>query len=682
MEKTFLDLSMPLRRVRGVGPRRSEALAAAGLLTVEDLLLTLPFRYEDRSRFLRIASLESGTRGAISGRILSPILRRTRVPGFSIFEIAVEDGSGRLRCVWFNQPYLKAVLREGRRVVLFGEAVIPERGARSLQLRNPQYEVLGQDPEGIHTGRIVPIYRRVGDLSTRRLRAIVHDLLESLPPALPDPLPVDVVRGLGLPPRDEAIREIHFPAAGTDPALLDRGLLPATRRLAFEELYRLQVSLARARQERDALRGIPCPGVGRVRQMLKGLLPFQLTEAQERSLVEITADLARSRPMSRLLQGDVGCGKTVVALLSALVAIESGCQAALMVPTEILAVQHLKTFGRILAGARYRLGVLTAGVRGPARCEVLEALSTGDLDLVIGTHALIQAGVKFRRLGLVIIDEQHRFGVRQRTRLVEKGKEPHLLMLTATPIPRSLALTLYGDLDLSLIDALPPGRPAVTTVLRPPGDHPAIYTFIRKEVERGGRAAIVYPLVRESQARELRAAVSESIRLSEGPFRGMPVGLLHGDLPPAEKSRVMEGFATGRTPILVTTTVVEVGVDVPEASIILVEHADRFGLAQLHQLRGRVGRGSASSWCILVPGERATPAARARLEVLTGTSDGFEIARRDLELRGPGELEGLRQSGEPDLKIADLGRDLDLLERARVEALRSRPATPPGSPAR
>jgi len=671
MEASEMDLATPVAQVKGIGPKRSEALAAARIITVEDLLLYLPFRYEDRSRFLPISALTPGLRATVSGRIISSRLMRTRTRGLTLFEALVGDDRGSVQCLWFNQPYLRNVLKEGRRVVLFGETHVPDRGKAPVQFRNPQHEILGEDPERIHTGRTVPIYRRVGDLSTRKLRAIVHRLLGFLPLQLPEPFPEELIDRLGLPSRGVALREIHFPSPGGDLALLHRGLSPAHRRLAFEELFFLQLAFARARQDREARPGIPCPLSPEIRSTLTGILPFELTVSQTKVLGEIATDLAGRRPMSRLLQGDVGCGKTVVALLSALIVIENGGQVALMAPTEILAAQHFMTVRRFLAGTRYRVELLTAGVRGSPREEILGSLSAGGLDLVVGTHALIQDNLKFRNLGLAVVDEQHRFGVRQRALLGEKGNVPHFLMMTATPIPRSLALTLYGDLDVSIIDLLPPGRSPVRTIVCSPSDRPEIYAFIRREVEGGRRAAIVYPLVKESPRHELRSAVRESESLSRGPFEGLGVGLLHGQLPPQEKRRVMEAFATGRLPILVATTVLEVGIDVPEASILLVEHADRLGLSQLHQLRGRVGRGSGPSWCILMPGEQVTTQGQARLAILAETTDGFEIARRDLELRGPGELTGIRQSGGPELRVANLTRDLALLELAREEAGRS-----------
>ncbi len=666
-----MDLQAPVDAVKGIGRRRAEALAGAGIRTAEDLLLNLPFRYEDRSRFASISALAAGSRAAVRGRILSAVLRRTRIRGFTIFSARIEDGSGVLPCLWYNQPYLRNVLKEGREVVLYGEATVPERGKRELTFVNPQYEIVGDDPERIHTGRIVPVYRKVGDLSCRRLRGILHALLRDLSPDPADPLPAGIGRRLGLPCRAAAIREVHFPPPGASPGLLEAGTTPAHRRLAFEELFFLQASLERARRRRKSLSGITIPITSAIRLACSRILPFRLTAAQERALEEIYRDLSGPAPMSRLLHGDVGSGKTVVAVQAALAAMEGGCQAALMVPTEVLAEQHYRTLGRLLAGTGHSPALLTSGQPPAQRRETLEALAGGAARLVVGTHSLIQETVEFRRLGLVVVDEQHRFGVRQRALLQEKGRHPHLLLMTATPIPRSLALVLYGDMEISVLDEVPRGRGGVRTVLRTSADRDKIHAFIRREAGEGRRTAIVYPLVSGSESTDLRSAVDEARSLAKGALSGIAVGLLHGRMPPEERSRAMADFASGRTPVLVTTTVVEVGIDVPEATVMVVESAERFGLSQLHQLRGRVGRGASASWCILVRGERISPEAEARLRVISGTSDGFEIARRDLEIRGPGELRGLRQSGDPGLRLADLVRDADLLEIARREAAKA-----------
>jgi ATP-dependent DNA helicase RecG len=659
------ELSARVGTVKGIGPRRAEALAETGILTVEDLLLTLPFRYEDRSRFAAVSELHPGMRAAVRGIIASPVLLRTRIRGFTIFHLQLRDESGILPCVWYNQPYLRHILKEGRRAVLFGEAVLPDRGKRVLQFMNPQHEILGDDPDGVHTGRIVPIYRRVGDLSSRGMRGIVRDLLDALPGDLPDSLPAGTARDRQFPSRGEAIRQVHFPEPGADPVLLEQGRTPAHLRLSFEELFKQQSDLARSREERRRRDGIPLQTTPEDRARHAARLPFPLTMAQEKALGEILDDLRGPSPMCRLLQGDVGSGKTVVAFLAAMAALENGCQAAVMVPTETLAEQHHRTLGRLLSGTGFRISILTSGLSSPERRRILQAAREGSVDLLVGTHALIQEEVSFRKLGLVVVDEQHRFGVRQRERLQGKGIAPHLLLMTATPIPRSLALACYGDMEMSVIDEIPDGRGSVRTVLRTAAHRERIYRFIRRESEEGRRVVIVHPVVQHTEGRDLKSAVRQAELLARGPFAGIPVGLLHGRMPSEEKRRTMDDFGSGAIRILVTTTVVEVGMDVPEASVMVVENAERFGLSQLHQLRGRVGRGPAASWCILIPGEGMTEEAQVRLGTLCSIADGFEIARRDLEMRGPGELLGIRQSGEQALRVARLPRDSDLLEMAR-----------------
>ncbi|HEV8201931.1 MAG TPA: ATP-dependent DNA helicase RecG [Candidatus Polarisedimenticolia bacterium] len=668
-----LTIDAPLDTVRGLGPQRAKALREAGIATVEDLLLHLPFRYEDRTAFLPIASLMPGVRGTVRGQIRSAALRRTRVRGFSLFEALVEDGSGTIRVVFFNQPWLRTHLVRGREVILYGEVKPSRAGRRGLALESPQIEIPEKDgeAEGIHMGRVVPIHPRLPGLSPRAVRTLVHRLLRELPELLPEPLPPGVAERRGLPPRGEALRAVHFPDAGTDALLLETRSTPAQRRLIFEEFFFLQLGFALQRAASDA----GGRGAGPIlqvddplRERLRSVLPFRLTAAQRRVLAEIAADLLSPRPMNRLLQGDVGCGKTMVALLAALLVAENGLQAAFMAPTEILAEQHHRLFTRLLQGRGQPVGLLTASVTGSARRQVLAGLASGALKIVVGTHALAEEEVRFQALRLVIIDEQHRFGVAQRARLRAKGDRPDVLVMTATPIPRSLALTLYGDLDVSVIDALPPGRRPVLTVVREATGRPRVHEFLRRQVAEGRQVFVVVPVIEESERGDLQAAASLRDRLQKDVFPGRPVGLLHGRLPAAERDEVMGEFAGGRLPVLVATTVIEVGIDVPNASVMVIEQADRFGLSQLHQLRGRVGRGGHESYCILVAGEQATDDARRRLQVMVDTSDGFEVARRDLELRGPGQFLGTKQSGIPDLRLGDLVRDRELLEDAREAA--------------
>jgi ATP-dependent DNA helicase RecG len=657
--------------VKGIGPRRAAALEEAGLRTVEDLLFHVPFRYEDRTAFLPIAALAPGVRATSRGRVLTAVLRRTRTRGLTIFEAVIEDGSGAIRAVFFNQPYLKTHLTPGRELILYGEVTPARHGRRGLVFQNPQIEVVSDaDTEAIHTGRVVPVHPRLPEMSPRTIRGVVHRVLRDLPPDLPDPLPAGIAAARGFPARRVAFHEVHFPPADADPGALAGCRTPAHRRLIFEEFFFLQLGFALSRAESDA-RGRPGPRLvvdDAMRARLRAVLPYHLTGAQRRALAEIASDMMSPRPMNRLLQGDVGCGKTVVALLAMLLAAENGLQAAFMAPTEILAEQHHRAFTRLLEGRGVAAGLLTASVTGPARRQVLGALRSGALPLVVGTHALTEEEVGFRALRLAVIDEQHRFGVAQRARLRAKGDAPDVLVMTATPIPRSLALTVYGDLDISVIDELPPGRRPVRTVVREQGARGKVEEFVRREVQAGRQAYVVYPLIDESETLDLRAAAAMADRLRREIYPGLGVGLLHGRLRAEERDAVMTDFAAGRLPILVATTIVEVGIDVPNATVMLVEQAERFGLSQLHQLRGRVGRGAHDSWCILLAGREVTDEARRRLEVMCATSDGFEVARRDLELRGPGQFFGTRQSGFADLRLGDILRDRDLLEDARTAA--------------
>ncbi len=671
---TSVALDAPLQFIKGVGPRKAEALADRGLRTVEDLLYHLPFRYEDRSRFATIASLRPGTRATIMGTILSAHLVRTRRRGFTMFQAVVDDGSGGLSLVWFNQPYLRDILKSGREVILFGEASVSRYRARALQMENPQYEIITRDgTEAIHTGRIVPIHQRVGDLSPRLLRAVLHRILEELPAALSDPLPADLRARLGLMDRREALRQAHFPPEETDLAAAQGRATPAHRRLIFEEFFLLQLALGMRRRAGDQERRPPCAVTPEIRARLQETLPFALTGAQRRALKEIGEDLKSSRPMNRLLQGDVGSGKTIVALMAMLLSVENGRQAALMAPTEILAEQHHRGIARLLSGpgSRYRVALLTGAMTAAERRPVLRAIESGFVHIVIGTHALIQGAVTFRHLGQVVIDEQHRFGVAQRQALRGKGDggaSPDVLVMTATPIPRSLALTLYGDLDISVIDELPPGRHPVATHLRSEGGRARVYEFVRTEARAGRQAYIVLPLVEESEKSDLRAAVDLAASLSQGPMKDLTVGLVHGRMKPAERDDQMRRFAAGDIQVLVATTVIEVGIDVPNASVMVVEHAERFGLSQLHQLRGRVGRGPHASHCILLHAEDLSEEGARRLQAMRDHADGFAIAEMDLEMRGPGEFLGTRQSGLPEIRVGNILRDHEVLELARTEA--------------
>ena len=665
-------LQTPVQYLKGVGPQRAGDLASVGVQTVEDLLLTLPRRYEDRAILQSIRDLRPGEATTISGTVLSCGLRTTRRPGFRIFEMLVQDASGRVRVAFLNQAFLKDVFAARQQVVLHGR--VDRRPTGGLQITNPDHEIVSDEEddargEPIHTGRIVPVYEKVGSLTPKSLRRVVHDALQRLPAEVDDPLPDGVRRSLGAPPRRQALADAHFPPPGTSIEALDRFGTPAQQRLVFEEFFFFQVGLLLRRRESDT-RVKPRRIVvdDRIRQAARDLLPFRLTGHQRQALKEIVEDLQRPRPMNRLLQGDVGSGKTIVALLAALVAMENGLQVAFMAPTEILAEQHYASISRVLSQSRFAAALLTGTLPARTRREAGSRIANGASQLVVGTHALVQGDVRFRALGLAIVDEQHRFGVVQRAILRDKGLDPDVLVMTATPIPRTLALTAYGDLDVSEIRERLPGRHPVKTLIRSEARRTEVYDLVRTELRAGRQAFVVCPLVEESERLDLRAATEMAAELQGRVFPDARVGLVHGRMATGERERTMAAFAAGRIDVLVATTVIEVGIDVPNATVMVIEQAERFGLAQLHQLRGRVGRGAARACCVLMHAARLSDAAGARLRALAGTTDGFEIAERDLELRGPGDFFGTRQSGVPLFRVGDLLRDHRLMEEARRAA--------------
>jgi ATP-dependent DNA helicase RecG len=663
-------LAAPVQFLKGVGPRRAADLEHAGLVTLEDLLYRFPLRYEDRSRLQPIASLKSGHTAAVSGRVLVAGLRSTRRPGFKIFEAAIDDGSGSLRAVWMNQPYLKDVFMRGQQVVLYG--LVEMRGSVSLQILNPQYEILDdEDAETIHTGRIVPVYEKTGTVTPKMQRRLLYDVLQKLPTDLSDPLPEDVRVRLGLPSRYAALMATHFPPSDAAVEALNAFATPAQRRLIFEEAFIFQMGvLARRHTVSTEQKPVAIRVDDRIRDSARAVLPFRLTDGQKQALKEIVADLRRPQPMNRLLQGDVGAGKTIVALLAALVAMENGLQVAFMAPTEILAEQHFTNIARLLQPSRFRVALLTGSTAKAARREQLAEVASGAINLVVGTHALVTGDVTFAQLGLVVIDEQHRFGVLQRATLRAKGLHPDVLVMTATPIPRTLALTVYGDLDVSMIRELPAGRLPIRTTARPESRRDEMYQFVREQVDAGRQVYVIYPLVEDSAKIDLKAATEMADHLQTEVFPAYTVGLLHGRLKPDAKDRVMKAFLAGELQILVSTTVVEVGIDVPNATVMIVEHAERFGLSQMHQLRGRVGRDRHQSYCFLLYQYPLSEDARERLQAMTETADGFEIAERDLRLRGPGDFFGTRQAGLPTFRMIDLVRDRDVLDTAQQEAAR------------
>jgi ATP-dependent DNA helicase RecG len=695
----MLELSTPIQFVKGIGPRLAETLAAKGISVIEDLLYYLPFRYEDRINPRTIAELCPGEMASVIAEVrTSALLRTRRMP---IMEMTAGQGRATLKCMWFRGTYLKDRFQPGQMVALYGKVEQDSRGRGGLQMLQPQFEILDEAEaeveaeaeaeaenagraasdarsqwHSLEVGRIVPIYEGTGKLTTRWFRRIIHSALESLDPSLPDAVPAAIRGRLGLVPRFEAFWRAHWPDAGESFAALQTARTPALFRLIFEELFFLELGLELKRRRLRGLPGISFRIDARVRQALKDILPFHPTASQKRVLKEIADDMRQPSPMRRLLQGDVGSGKTIVAFEAAIIAMENGYQVSMMAPTEILATQHYLSARRILEKAGYRIVLLTGSLEQDRKRDARRHIAQGNVQLVIGTHALLEEKVEFHKLGLVIVDEQHRFGVLQRMKLMKKGVEtaPDVLVMTATPIPRTLALTLYGDLDLSVIDELPPGRTPIVT-RRVPGERAAeVWTFLRKLVAAGQQAYVVYPVIEEQAAGEaglegeLKAAIRMYEELCKKIFPELRIGLLHGRLDTEEKESVMRRFQAGEIDVLVSTTVIEVGVDVANATLMVIEHAERFGLSQLHQLRGRIGRGSAKSYCVLMTGRKVSEEAEQRLDTMVRTTDGFEIAEKDLELRGPGEFFGTKQAGMPSLRVANLIRDRKLLEVAKQEA--------------
>ena len=716
--------------MRGVGPHVAAQLAAKDIQTAEDLLYHLPFRYEDRQNPRGIDELKPGEMASVIAEVRGAALLRTkRMP---IFEMTLGQGRLALKCMWFNGTYLKDRFHAGQTVAVFGR-VEPSRSTSNLKMIQPQFEVLPDETEDAETrllevGRITPVYESLGGsrLASRWQRKVIFNLLEAMRGGVPECLPRTMLERLGLPGRETALREVHFPAEHTPLSQLQAAGTPAHRRLIFEELFFLELGLELKRRRMRERVGIAFATTDKVREAIREVLPFHPTAAQKRTLGEIVADMRQANPMRRLLQGDVGSGKTIVALQAMLVAMENGYQTALMAPTEILATQHYLAARKLLerSSRKYRVVLLTGSLDEDRKRRNRGMINRGEAQLVIGTHALIEEKVEFDRLGLVVVDEQHRFGVLQRFRLMKKPgqAEPDVLVMTATPIPRTLALSLYGDLDVSVLDELPPGRTPIVTRRVPDERADEVWDFVRGQVKQGRQAYIVYPVIEgtkddqpeldfpvdepmegkagqldpsetakkrsatrkkgadlfPNEAQEaktkpglgLKSAVEMHERLRTGPLAGLRLGLLHGRLDADEKEVIMRRFQRGEIDVLVSTTVIEVGVDVPNATVMVVEHAERFGLAQLHQLRGRVGRGGAKSYCILMTGRRVSEVGEERLNAMVRTQDGFELAELDLSIRGPGEFFGTRQAGLPDFRVANLVRDRQLLELAKQEASR------------
>jgi ATP-dependent DNA helicase RecG len=699
----MLEPSTSVQYVKGIGPRLADVLGAKGIHTVDDLLHYLPFRYEDRVNPRGISELRPGEMATVIAEVRTSGLFRTR--RMPIFQMTAGQGRSRLKCTWFNGTYLRDRFKPGQLVALYGK-VEEDRYGGELQLMQPQFEILGDPSDGeeggeqkaassLEVGRIVPIYESAGQgrLTPRWFRRIINTALENLPPELPDPVPAVVRRRISLIAPREALWRVHWPDPGESLQDLQASRTPAHIRLIFEELFFLELGLELKRCEQKAQVGIAFNLDNRVREAIKKILPFHPTAAQKRVLKEIAQDMEKPFPMRRLLQGDVGSGKTIVAFEAAIIAMENGYQVALMAPTEILAQQHYFSARRILENAGYRVVLLTGSLEEDRKREIRRHIGQGNAQLVIGTHALIEQKVEFAKLGLVIVDEQHRFGVMQRFKLMKKSAdgsgndhvgtpalggpaghgsadsgEPDVLVMTATPIPRTLALTLYGDLDISVLDEMPPGRTPIVTRRVSDDRADKVWQFVGKQVAAGHQAYVVYPVIEESEESELKAAIKMYKELSKRIFPDLQVGLLHGRLGADEKEDVMRRFQKGELNILVSTTVIEVGVDVANATVMVIEHAERFGLAQLHQLRGRIGRGAAKSYCVLMTGGKISEDGERRLDAMVRTTDGFQIAELDLELRGPGEFFGTRQAGMPSFQVANLIRDRQLLEAAKREA--------------
>ena len=656
--------------VKGVGPARAKMLETKGLLSVEDLLTYTPFRYEDRSNIKPISQLAPGEMATVIAEVRSVKAAGFQRKNLGMFVATFRDDSHEaLLGKWFHGGYLQNVLLPGMKLALFGKVELDTFTGELLML-HPEFEILsGDDDEGessLHTGRTVPIYMAAGKVTTRTFRTVLHRILATIEP-LHDSLPASVRERLKLPDLWSAIRNVHFPSSDIDVRLLNGFRSPAQHRLILEEFFWLECGLALKRSKARQEQGIHFELNDRVREQVKAMLPFKPTGAQKRVLKEIAADMASGQPMIRLLQGDVGSGKTLVAAEAAIIAIENGYQVAVLAPTEVLAAQHAIYFKNLLSKLGYVVVLLTGSFTKKEKAALKKLAASGLANVVVGTHALLEPDVQFEKLGLVVVDEQHRFGVIQRLKLMEKGTNPDVLVMTATPIPRTLALTIYGDLDTSVIDEMPPGRKPIIT--KHVGDEriELVYSFLKKEIDAGRQAYVVYPVIEESETQAMKAAEKMYRHLSEIVFPQFTVGLLHGKLRPDEKERVMDAFKRGAIQILVSTTVIEVGVDVPNATLMVIEHAERFGLAQMHQLRGRVGRGGEQSYCILVT-EKLNEAGRERIRTLVDSCDGFHIAEMDLKLRGPGEFFGTKQSGLPALRIADIIRDQEILEIARSEA--------------
>lgn len=656
------DLSdLQIQQAKGIGPGRARLFGRLGIKTIKDSLYYLPYRYEDRCNLKSIRDIVCDRMEVVRGRVLSSQVR-TLGKRLKMFEATINDGTGFLKGKWFNQPFLKKNFRMGQEVVLSG---FVKCGSYSggLEMENPEYEFVTKDEDSfIHTNRVVPIYRLTEGISQKQFRKIMFAIVKDYTKGISDTMPEGIIERNTLCPLGKSIQQLHFPEDGSEIALLNRGESVYHARLAFDELFLLELGMAVMRKNNRLQKGIAFPAEGMRLKAFRKKLPFELTKAQKCALDDILGDMGRPFSMHRLLQGDVGCGKTVVALMAMFHAFECGYQAVLMAPTEVLAEQHYS----VLCGMMDDLGVRSTLLAGGVKDRRTDLIASGEIEMVVGTHALIQEGVTFKNLGLVVIDEQHKFGVTQRA-LLRKGANPDVLVMTATPIPRSLALSMYGDLEYSVIDEMPPGRQSIITKVFSADQKTAIYGILETEIKKGRQGYVVYPAIEESDRSGLKSAVQGKEAFMKI-FPELRIGLLHGRTTIAEREGIMASFKKGETDILVCTTVIEVGVDVPNATVMVIVHSERFGLAQLHQLRGRVGRGADISYCLLVAYGPCSEEAKRRLDIMVKSGDGFRIAEEDLSIRGPGEFFGTRQSGMPDLKVADIIRDVKILEMAKKEA--------------
>ena len=653
----------PVQYIKGVGPARSKLLERLSIRTVEDLLFYFPWRYEDRKNLKKINELVYGNIETVMCEVVSAEVITTPRKRMKIFELSVTDNTGFIKAKWFNQPYLERYFRKGQRVVLSGVVKGNPYARFGLEMENPDFEIVGDEDIFIHTSRIVPVYKATEGITPKQIRTLMFNAVNNYVFLIDEYMPEDIIKRNGLMPLREAVKEMHFPETYSDVNILNSNSSRAQRRIIFDEFFLLELGLALLKKKEVLEQGISFKIEGPLVDNFLKSLPFELTGAQKRVIAEIISDMRRPLPMNRLVHGDVGCGKTVVALVTMLIAVENGYQACLMAPTELLAEQHYINIHRMIETFGLNVALLTSS----SKVKPLDDIAEGSAQIIIGTHALIQEQVKFKNLGVAIIDEQHRFGVVQRADLRRKSFNPDILIMTATPIPRTLAMTLYGDLDISIIDELPAGRRPIITKVLFSGQKEKAYSLIEEQLSEGRQVYIVYPLIEGSEKLDLKSAI-EGFEAFKKMFPERKIGLVHGKMLHAERETVMTQFKTGAIEMLVATTVIEVGIDVPNASLMLIVHAERFGLAQLHQLRGRIGRGGYDSYCVLMAYPPFSDEAKRRLKAMETTGDGFKIAEEDLDIRGPGDFFGTRQSGIPDLKLANIIRDANILENARKEA--------------